>query len=310
MNFVRKHKVISIIILIFLILFLFIGISFGKYILNILNNYILETKSFYFNSSILKLNGKSYSINNWDGVNSYTLTIDVNNRKTEEKYTTSDIKYSTLVECSSNVTCTLSKSEGVIYEDVHTDSYEIVVTPKSKISENDTVTVTTSAISSFPFKKTISATYNIGVEKSNFSYEIEDSSNSKYFTLRMTNSIPYYEVKEAFGDYKVGDQITIDKYETLTESEKSKFFSATVTLSFDPKEVILDMTNDLYLDRLSNNFSTTTIDGYSYVNKFSFNINASSSNSIIFYKKDISKDYTYPIVNDTPVVTVSVKTAT
>ena len=53
--------------------------------------YILETKNFYFNSSILNIRGKNYSIMNWDGVNAYTLTIDLNNYKTDEIYTTSDI---------------------------------------------------------------------------------------------------------------------------------------------------------------------------------------------------------------------------
>ena len=94
MKYIRNHKRTSVGILVFLLLFLLIGVVFGRYIHNILNQYILETKGFYFNSSILNVNGKNFSITNWDGVNSYTLTIDLNNRKNSERYTTTDIIYS------------------------------------------------------------------------------------------------------------------------------------------------------------------------------------------------------------------------
>ena len=63
MKFIRKHRKISIFVLIFLIVFLGISIVFGRYIHNILNHYLLETKGFYFNSSILNVNGKNYLIN-------------------------------------------------------------------------------------------------------------------------------------------------------------------------------------------------------------------------------------------------------
>ena len=58
-----------------------------------INHYLLETKGFYFNSSILNVNGKNYLINNWDGVNNYPLTIDLNNRKSSLKKTDVDIAY-------------------------------------------------------------------------------------------------------------------------------------------------------------------------------------------------------------------------
>ena len=81
MKYIRKYKRRSIIILCLLVFFLFISFAFGRYIHNIISQYLLETKGFYFNSSILNVNGKNYNINNWDGVNTYTLTIDLNNRK-------------------------------------------------------------------------------------------------------------------------------------------------------------------------------------------------------------------------------------
>ncbi len=307
MEFVRKHRKLSIIVLISLIIFLIISIAFGKYILNVINNFILETKAFYFNSSVLTMNDKAYSINNWDGVNNYTLTIDVNNYKNDDRYTKADISYDISVNCSSNVTCEVSKTNGIIYQSTRSDTYQITVKSKGKFSEGEVAVVKTSVTSSSPYTKTLSASYNIGTSKSDFTYNIEDSVNSKYLTLNLTNSIPYYEVLEAFGSHNVGDQISIDDYSKLSDTNKNKCYSAIVTLEFDPSVIFCDLTNSLYINRLSSDYQTTTINGYNYVKKFSFKVNAASTKSIIFYKDDITKNYTYPIVNSNSIVNVSVK---
>ena len=81
MNFIRTHKKISILILIAAIIIFLYGTTLARYIYNTIHNYILESKEFYFNSTVLDINTKQYKINNWDGVNNYVLTIDVNNKK-------------------------------------------------------------------------------------------------------------------------------------------------------------------------------------------------------------------------------------
>ena len=138
MEFVRKHKKISITVLIVLFIILILGFAYGRYLYNIINNYILETKAFYFNSSVLGINNNKYLVNNWDGVNSYTLTINVNNMKNSLVSTDSDITYETYVECSTNVTCTVSKQNGVIYKNDGTKLkgkfFESSVAGSSKIS--------------------------------------------------------------------------------------------------------------------------------------------------------------------------------
>jgi len=300
------------IVLVVSTLFLFVTVVFGRYIRNIVYNYILETRAFYFSSSVLGINGKNYSIVNWDGVNSYPLMIDLNNRKNDLKYTQMDITYNITANCPSTVTCTLSKTSSTIYYDedeYSTDSYILTVTPLHSFHEGETVVVSTSVESTSPYKKTMSATYTIGVQKSDFSYNIVDSVNSKYLTLNLVNSISYYEVSEDFGDYTTGDQIGLDEYAALTQTEKNKCFSAIVTVEYDPHDLFVDMTDSLYLNRLSTNYQEVTIDGYQYVSRFSFKVNAASSNSIIFYKDDLTQNYTYPITNSTSVITVSVITA-
>ena len=309
MQFIRNHKKISIIVLIFLIVFLLLGVTFGRYIYNVVNNYILETKGFYFSSSVLTINNKEYKINNWDGVNSYTLTIDLNNKKNELKSTTSDIRYEVVVKCPSKVVCTLSKDQGTIYESQKNDSYQIVITPVTNFYQGDEIVVETIATSTYPYKKSLSATYNIGVEKSKFSYDIEDSENLNYLTLNLTNSVAYYVVERAFDTYQVDDQISAEKYNSLTEQQKNNCYSAKVTVSFDPNIVYADMTAITYHNRIENSSKFTRINNYDYLSEYAFKIEANSSQKVIFYKKDIEKNYTYPIVNDKSIINVSVVTA-
>ena len=201
MKFIREHRLASMIVLILLLVFFLTAVVFGRYIKNIVNEFILETKAFYFNSSILAVNGKNFSITNWDGVNSYPLTIDLNNRKSDTRYTTTDIAYNIYVNCPSTVTCTLSDTEGVLHPQDTSDTYTITVTPLQNFYEGDSVVVNTWVVSSSPYQKTMSATYTIGVEKSDFSYEIVDSVNSKYLLINFTNAISYYEVETAFGNF-------------------------------------------------------------------------------------------------------------
>ena len=312
MSFVRSHKLVSIIVLTVSTIFLFVTVVFGRYIHNIIHNYILESKAFYFNSSVLGINGKNYSVVNWDGVNSYPLMIEVNNRKNDLRYTDVDIEYTISKTCPTTVTCTLSKTSSIIYTDedeYSTDSYTLTVTPLRRFREGETVVVSTSVTSTYPYEKTMSATYTIGVQRSDFSYNIVDSVNSKYLTLNLINSISYYQASEDFGDYEEGDPISLDAYNLLSPTDQAKCFSAIVTVSYDPHDVFVDMTNPLYLKRLNTNYQEVTIGGFQYVSQFSFKVNAASSNAIIFYKDDVTQNYKYPADGVTPVITVSVVTA-
>lgn len=309
MKFIRKHKTLSIVLMSVLIVFILVATVFGRYIHNIIQNYILETKNFYFNSSILNINGKNYSITNWDGVNAYTLTIDLNNRKTEEIYTTSDIEYTIQVNCPSTVTCALSKTSGILHPEDGTDSYQIVVTPIQSFGENDSVTLTTSVESSTPYHKTMSATYTIGVERSDFSYEIVDGTNEKFLTINFTNAITFYQVSTAFGDYQVGDYVSIEDYTHLTSAEQANCYSAIVSVRYDPEDLFVDMSNKYFINRLPTNYYEETLNGNQWVSGFSFKMNASSSAAINFYKDDITQNYTYPIVNNSSIIQVSVQLA-
>lgn len=291
-----RKKLLIILIALFVIL-LTLVITFGRYVYNMYQNYILESQGFYFNSSVMSMNGSTHSINNWDGVSSYPLTIDVNNRKNSMLWTDSDISYDITVECSSNVICEVDKTEGIIRTETQVDSYTIIITPVGNFSSNDKATIKTKAKSTYPYVKELSTTYTVGIEKSNLSYKITDSVGSNYLVLELTNSFTYYKVETAFGNYQVGDNISIDAYNNLTTAQKANCLSAKVTINYDPNKILLDMTDQTYNNRIANSRKTININGYSYVNEFAFKMEASSSNKIVFYKVDTTKDYTYPSNN-------------
>ena len=309
MKFIRKHKKLSIIGILSLAVFLVISVAYGRYIRNVIYDFLLETRAFYFNSSILSSSGKNYLIENWDGVNTYPLTIDLTNRKNDRRVTTTDITYDVVVSCPDTVQCSLSKDSDTIHPEDEIDTFQVFVNPIQNFYEGDSVAVTITVTSSLPYVKTMSATYTIGVERSNFTYEIIDSSGSKYLKVNLVNSISYYEVETAFEGHAVGDKVSLEEYATLSADDRKKCFSAIVTLTYDPSVLEVDMSDINYVNRLTSNYEEQTINGFQYVSKFSFKVDASSSSSVLFYKDVVSKNYTYPIVNPNSVVQVSVKKA-
>lgn len=271
-------------------IFLISQTSFARYVYKVINNYILESQHFYFNSSILKEDNPTYSISDWDGVNPYTMTIDVNNKKNELVSTASDIKYQIEVSCPSTVICNVSKTEGIIYENVKTDSYVLTIIPINSFEAGDQVIVTTKVTSTYPYTKSLEATYLVGVQNYGFTYQITDAPGEKYLTLELTNSRPYYEVEESFQNYKVGDIISLETYKNLSDQEKSYCVSARVTISFNPNQILLDMTDPTYL-KYNDSQTLTTINGYEYVTGFTFEMEATSNTKINFYKPNISDNY-------------------
>ncbi|MBR6948652.1 MAG: hypothetical protein IKH54_00525 [Bacilli bacterium] len=307
MKFIRKHKIISTSILLVLVAVFIVGVVYAKYIYNIINNYILETKRFYFNSSVLSINNKQYQINNWNGISSYFVTVEVSNKKTDERYTNSDIEYTISVECDeTKLTCTTSKSSGTIRKESHTDSYQVTITPKVSFSAGESISFKTIAKSTYPYEKELSATYTLNVVNSRFTYYIDDAAGELALNLNLTNSMAYYEVEQTFGTHTAGSTLSQEDYETLSDTDKAKCFSAKVTLTFDPNVVILDSTDESIKNRLSTGYQETTINGKNYVSKYTFKVDAATNKKIIFYKNNPSNNYTYPITNPNSIVTVDV----
>lgn len=302
----NKIKKQQLIIFIFIILcFITLTVTFGRYVSNSINNFFLRSKEFYFYSDKLKENTAVYQISNWTGVDPYTITINMNSLENNLKKTNYDISYEVTYTCTSNATCQLSKQNGTILGSTNTDYFNLVITPNTGLNVGDEVTVTIEATSTHPYEKTLSAEFTFIVGREQLSYEIVDSTNNEYLELDLTNTLSYYNVETPFGIYSQGDRIDVDTYLTLTDEDKEKCYSAMVTLEFNPNEILLDMTNKNYENAI--NVTTTNINGDNYINSITFKVEPISSAVVRFYKIDISKDYTYPIINETSIVKVTSK---
>ncbi len=287
-----KIKKLIILICIFLCTFSFILI-FGRYVTNSINNFFVRTKEFYFYSDKLSEgNASVYQIDNWSGVDDYVITINMNSRKNNIKAVDYDIAYDISYTCTDNAICQLSKTEGIIYANSNVDFFNLTITPNRQLDVGDKVIIEIEANSKGKYKKTIKGKFTLVVGKEMLSYQITDSKQSPYMELRITNTLSYYIINEAFGEYSVGDKIDSDTYLNLSDTEKAKCYSALVSIEFDPKKILFDITNELYKD--ASNIETTVIDGMTYIKSLTFSIDASSSKDIRFYKVDVSGDYTYP----------------
>lgn len=297
----KKKQLILIVILI--ACFISIIAIFGRYITNNINNFFVRTKEFYFYSDKLTETRADYQIDNWSGVDDYIITINMNSNKNNIESATYDISYDIKYKCTDNVVCQLSKTQGIIYKEKNSDFFNLTITPNTQLKTGDKVVIDIEVNSTAKYKKTLTGRFILVVGQENLTYQITDSLESPYMELRLTNTLSYYTVKEAFDTYSVGDKINDDIYMSLTEDKKNKCYSSIVTISFEPQKILLDLTSDAY--KKATNIQYTTIDGINYVNNITINMDAISSENLRFYKVDTSQDYTYPNDNNNSVVTIT-----
>ena len=298
----NKKTFFAICISIFLTILLIV-VTYGRYIYNSINERYLLTKKFYFNSDKLDINRPIYQIENWSAVNEYIILIDLNSYLNNYEVAPYDIDYQLTYSCSSNVTCSLSKETGIIRNTTNHDDFKAVISPNGTLKEGDSAFLEVKATSKSPYKKEISARFILNVGHIGLSYHIDDQLGSPYLNFNITNTLDYYLVTTPFSNYQVNDKLDIETYLSLTKEEQEKCTSALITLTFDPKLVVLDMTSSAYLKREKETFMT--IDGHSYVSSISFKVDAISSEVVKFYKANTNIDYTYPIVNSNSIITFS-----
>lgn len=302
-NTLKKQQILLILVLALCITAL--TITFGRYVVKNVHNFFVRTQEFYFYSDKLKENTAVYQIDNWTGIDQYTITVNMNSMENNLKKVDYDISYNIEYTCTSNATCQLSKTSGIIRASTNSDYFNLVITPNTGLTTGDVVQVTIVATSTSEYTKTLSAVFTLVVGQESLSYEIVDESLSKYLALNITNTLSYYKVETAFGQYNVNDKIDVETYLALSDEDKAKCYSAIITLSFDPRVVLLDMTDTNYLN--ATNVTTTTIDGGNYINGITFRVEPISSAVVRFYKVDVTQDYTYPIVNSSSIINVTTK---
>ena len=300
---IYQKKQIAIIIILIMCLISFV-IIFGRYITNNIEDFFVRSKEFYFESDKLSEDTSYFQVENWSGVDSYTITVNMNSRKNNIEVATYDIAYDISYTCSDNVICDLSKTEGIIYASTNTDYFNLVVTPNTSLDTGDKVVVDIEVRSKTNYEQTLKGRFTLIVGKENLSYQITDTKGNPYMELSITNTLSYYTVRQAFDNYTVGQRINLDTYLSLTEENKQKCKSSIVKIDFEPNVILLDLTDETYSN--ATNITTTTINGKTYVNSLTISLDAESSEDLRFYKVDTSQDYTYPNGDNEPIVNVTV----
>lgn len=264
----KRKRVNLIFVFIILILVIYLTpkmVTSAKYVYKIMHEHYLFSKDFYFNSDKLSLNHTEYEItNNWSGAETYRITINMSSKRNDMAYTGADIYYQVSYTCSDNIECTLSKNNGIIIGTdnggVNEDSFSVSVNPKNGniLNNGEVAWVEVTATSTSPYEQTITGKLILEVGTADLTYEIIDEENSPYLLVNIINS-------------------------------RSQGINA--TLSFDPDEVLLDMTGSFYLDSVSN--TTEPINGYEYINSITAYIDSLATTSVKFYKVDQTQNYSF-----------------
>ncbi len=291
-------------VLIFLILISIVVIStLGRFVYVEIRDSFFVTQNFFFQSDKLTESHAHYQINDYNGVDSYDIIINLNTLDNNMLKTTTDVDYDVTYSCSSNANCSVSKSEGTIYSSNSTDYFIATVAPNVTLQDQDTISIEVAVKSTSPYEKELSAEFVLQVGHYGLSHRIDDGVGDPYLELSVTNTLDYYTVLEPFESYDIYDTIDIQTYLGLSEENKQKCASSIVEFSFDPNVLRLNMTSDIYIESLR--IETETIDGHEYINFISFKIDAISSVRTKFYKVDDQNDHTYPFVNEDSIVEVT-----
>lgn len=299
-----KNRKLLLYIIALIIMFPF-SLTMSRYINKLTTNYYLETQKFYFNSDKLTEDNNTYTIENWSGVENISMDIQLESRKNQYEAAETDVNYVISYTCEDTVTCSISKESGTIYSSTNVDSVTLNLVPNKNFENGESTKITVTAKSTSPYSKTLKATFIVRVGKKGISYEIQDETYQTYLFLKITNSKSFYKVNEAFGNYTLNQEIDYLEYLELADADKEKCTSALISISFDPKTIILDTTSPI-LDKVNDeDISTVEIDSKNYISGIKFKIDALSSEAIRFYKKTPSKNYTYPIVNAKSIINLT-----
>ena len=279
--------------------------TMAKYITDKIASNFLKTKSFYFTSDLLSDRNASYQIGTWSGVGPFNVSFNIYSKDNELLFSDSDITFTVSVTCPNDVICSLNKTSGTLYKNdiTHQDNIVISVSPQRVFLPDETLTITAVVNSTSPYEKELTGEFNYKVAKEGVSYSIDDESGRTYLFLKVVNDIDYCTVREAFGSYSVGDNLSDTQYRALSPTDRGKCISKILNVSFNPQDVLLDNTSDIIAD---STYTTTVINGTSYINSISYKLAPASAFQIKFYKTDMLANNSSTILTNDSIVRVTI----
>ncbi len=298
-KFIIRHRNIALLITIVLVLPL--GYSLAKFVLTEIHEFFFSSKDYYFTSNRLAENNPGFQVDNWSGVENITVEFALKSQKNDYLLADYDIPYNIVIDCEDDVMCTTNDSPGVIYKDSGNQKIiTITAVPQRTFREGESTVIAVSATSEAPYVKTISATFEYVVTRKSVTYDITDSVKSAYMLTSITIAVSSCKVTEDFGNYRVGEDLDVTVFRTLSPQDQRKCVSQTITIGFDPNVLLFDNTAELLKNAT---YTTTNIGGVSYINSITFVMNPLTSLDVKFYKVDINQDYSYKYGYGTSIIT-------
>lgn len=298
-------KIILLLIIVFILILMITKVIFpttvslSRYVYSVVKGAYLNSKEFYFTSNRMTRKGDSvYEVKNWDGTRDCDFTVNMYSSKNSLKKSNVDITYKISIEVQAYenigtdkynklgepvklgednklfgqndyIDVTLSAVESIIYKSSNQDGFQVSIHPKNRIfKDNDYIEIKLTAKAISPYEDTITGIYRAYVGREGISIRIEDSENSPYMNVILTN---------AKANANSDEVVNID-------------------LEFNPEKIVLDTTLIEYMNEKALTNSSN------YFEKITIGIKPLESKFIKFYKKDITKDYSYPNEDNTIIV--------
>lgn len=251
-----------------------IGSTLAKYVYEDYHEKYLLSKEFYFESTVL--NGSTYNLNDWDGEEEYSFSVEVKNFIDELRWTAENITYEVSVECQPSISGAVScggTNGTIIYNPDFGTSNKIPITLTNLNSldfvDNDYVMMRVSVSSTNPYSKTLTADYKINVKTKKISYSIKDSVNNEYLEFILQNN---------------------------TSTNQS------VTVGWNHQILTINNLRKVVVDA---DIRTYVSNGITYINGFTTTMTPKSSYIFRYVKSNPSVDYTYPNGGNNSIITVT-----
>lgn len=156
------------------------------------------------------------------------------------------------------------KDTRTISSNDNTDEFTMNITPiNTDFKEGEYVHIKIKADAVSPYTETLYGNLYIYAGKDGITYQVEDSPNSPYLNVILTN-----------------------------DSDKAE---AELEIQFNPNVIVLDNTANNFTELETTEIGSKT--KYEYINKIKVNVAQSDSEFIKFYKKDVKQDYSIPDEN-------------
>lgn len=280
---------------IFLIGLIIVGIvvgayafTYARYVSNSIWDYYLNSKGFYLSSDYLASSVVKNVNNSWDGE---SVHFNVENALNQAVITSYDINY--------NVSCTIT-GDAASYSECHlngtnSNTYSGVLPGLESCSNttNDGIDVSTlnktdCELGGYTWVSQL-ATKDLyfDVVLTDGAYELSDL----IVNITITSTSPYR--KTISGDFSLHKRNSEDNSVTMNYKNYSNYDRLILSNSYaENKCVNISWNSDkLLIANNKNEFSSYLADTSGYINQITLNINAKSSLSYIFYKRDFNMTY-------------------